>query len=387
MIRKAQPNLLRLINERAVFERVRRHGLTSRSELKRVLGVSAPTISKAVARLVEAGFLEEVGIAPGNRMGRPGMVYRLARGRVQVLGALLGVRQVTVVAASLDGDIAPENILTYEMPDSYAALIGRIATAARRLMHKPGVETLGLGISTPGGIDVRAQRVISSPNLHMLDGQSPSQDLSEKLGIDVTMFHDTVGAALAAMHYGAARDLTDFVLLGVYEGFGTSVVSGGRIIEGHDGLGGEFGHIVVDPNGPACGCGNRGCLETLGTDAAFARAVSSRVGRTLTVDDILKLVQGEKLDVRKELDRTLSYLATGIGAAINVFNPQAVLITSRMLDVAPDAFDRLRSLVGRRTLPALLSRCQVERIRPKPELNAVAGILRHLTETLGPTVS
>lgn len=387
MNRTARPHLLRQINEREVFERVRRQGPTSRAELKRVMGVSAPTVSKAVARLVKTGLLEEVGISTEGGIGRPVMVYRVARGRVQVLGASLAVERCSVVAGSLDGEIERDNALNFKTPATYDALIKEIAERAKRLMTRRGVKTLGLGISAPGEIDVPNQRVLSSPNLHLLDGRSPSRDLAKRLGIEVTMFHDTVGAGLAERDYGAAKDLTDFVRIGVHEGFGVSVVTGGRMLEGHDGLAGEFGHIVVDPDGERCGCGNRGCLETVATDAAFARAVSKRVGRDMTADEVVRLAAAGELDVQPELDRALSYLATGIGAAINVFNPQAVLVVSRMLDADPKSMDRLRQLIASRCLGPLLSRCRIERVAPNWERAVIAGIVRHLTDALGPQVS
>lgn len=387
MHRTAQPKLLRQINEREVFERVRRQGPTSRAELKRVMGVSAPTVSKAVAQLVKVGLMEEVGMATGGGVGRPVMVYRLARGCVQVLGASLAVERCSVVAGGLDGEIYHDRTSSFDTPATYDDLIREIANSTRRLMRRRGLRTLGLGISAPGEIDVPNQVVLSSPNLHMLDGRSPSRDLAQRLGIEVTMFHDTVGAGLAERDYGAARDLKDFVRIGVYEGFGVSVMAGGRFLEGHDGLAGEFGHIIVDPTGQRCGCGNRGCLETVATDAAFARAVSQRAGRQMRMDEVVRLASTGQLDVRPELERSLSFLATGIGAAINVFNPQAVLIVSRMLDADPNALNRLRELTAERCLGPLLSRCRIDRVAPNPELGALAGIIRHLTDALGPTVS
>lgn len=389
MAQTAQPKLLRQINEREVFERVRRHGPTSRAELKRVMGVSAPTVSKAVARLVKAGLLEEVGVSAGGAVGRPVTVYRVAaRERVQVLGATLAVARCSVVVGGLDGAIDQERVAAFDTPDTYERLIREIAERARQMMgRRRGVRTLGLGISTPGEIDVPNQRVLSSPNLHMLDGRSPSRDLAERLGIDVTMFHDTTAAGLAERDYGKARDLTDFVRIGVYEGFGVSVVSGGRLLEGHDGMAGEFGHIVVDPGGERCGCGNRGCLETVATDAAFARAVSRRIGRPMKLDEVLRQATAGELDVRPELDRALSFLATGIGAAVNVFNPQAVLVASRMLDADPGAMERLKELTAGRCLGALLGRCRVERAQPVGDVGTIAGIIRHVTDALGPRVA
>src|SRR5687767_3267851 len=94
-----QPSLLRRLNERAIFELLLRSGTASRAELIRSLGVTAPTVHKAVASLVEAGLVEEVGFDTTKNLGRPGMVYRVASRSVQVLGVALDVRQTSIVSA------------------------------------------------------------------------------------------------------------------------------------------------------------------------------------------------------------------------------------------------------------------------------------------------
>lgn len=385
-VRKARPNLLRRMNERTVFELIRRSGPTSRADLKRHMGVSAPTVSKAVAHLLDAGLLEEVGTAPVGGAGRPVVVYRLARGAVQVLGVTIAVRTCVVAAAGLDGQIDEQSTISFPTPTTYPKLIDAIAGAARRLMARPGISTLGLGISAPGEIDARQQRVLLSPNLHILDGRNPAEDLGNALGIEVTLVHDTVAAGLADQHYGVARDLTDFVRIGVYEGFGVSVISGGRTMEGRRGLAGELGHVTVDLNGEPCGCGNRGCLETVATDAAMARAVSKRLRRPLEVEDVIRLARAGEIDVSIELERTLAYLAVGVAAAVNLFNPEAVLVCSRMFELDPAAFDRLKAMAAARAIRPLMEDCRILRADPSGPLGSVASIIHHLTNSLGPAV-
>jgi N-acetylglucosamine repressor len=386
MARKAQPTLLRELNERAVFEVVRSRGPTSRAELTRTTGISAPTISKAVSNLTEAGFLEEVGVAPQNGAGRPGKIYRLGASKVQVLGAAIDVRRCCVAAAGLDGALQPDRTLEFPTPDSYDKLIAELADRAARLMHSGAMMTLGMGISTPGEIDTLNQRVLLSPNLHMTDGQSPRDDLRERLGLETVMIHETVGTCLAEHAYGIAKGMNDFVMVGVYEGFGVSIVSGGRLIQGKEKMAGELGHITVDLNGQPCGCGNTGCLETVATDAAFARAVSKRLGNSMEVEDVIRLAQRREIDVSVELEQTLDYLAVGIAAVINIFNPEAVLVCARLLDVDENVFERLKEKVARRALKPLMSCCRILRAEGNIRQGAIAGIIHHLTRALGPII-
>jgi N-acetylglucosamine repressor len=384
--RKISPTLLRKLNERAVFDLVRTRQPISRAELTRMSGISAPTASKVVANLLKAGLLEEVDGQGKSRVGRPSKVYRLGQHGVQVIGATIDVRRCSVLSAGLDGEFDPSQVMEFTTPATYRQLVEGLAVRASRLMRRGGVTTLGMGISTPGEVDFRSQRVLFSPNLHMTDGQSPGADLQKRLGIPTVMFHETIGTCLAARAYGAARGMDDFIMLGVYEGFGVSIVSGGKLIEGHEKMAGEMGHVTVDINGQRCGCGNTGCLETVATDIAFAQQVCKRVQRKLEVEEIVRLAREGKIDPEPELSRTLEYVAIGIAAAINIFNPQAVLVCARMLDVAPSAFDRLCQMVSKRALQPLLRNCRIIRAEGDTRQGAVAAIIHHLTHTLGPVL-
>lgn len=378
-----QPSLLRRLNERAIFELLLRAGTASRADLIKSLGVTAPTVHKAVARLVDAGLVEEVGFDTTKNLGRPGMVYRVASKTVQVLGIALDPRETSVVAAGLDGNLDESTAVRFKTPGTYAALIDTLQSQIQGFA-RPEAQIIGIGISTPGELDVKNQRVLLSPNLHITDGRSLSKDLRERTGIDAVMYHETVGTCLAEWAHGAGRGLRNFVMIGVYEGFGASVVCDGRLLHGRDGMAGELGHITVDIHGEQCGCGNRGCIETVATDQAFARRVSHRLGRQMSVEQIIEQARAGTLNVRRELNETFDYLAVGAAAAINIFNPEAVLLCSRMFDAEPDAIDRLRSMIESRALRPLRERCQIVRAEGDTRRGAIASIIHSISGSIGP---
>ncbi len=380
-----QPSLLRQLNERAIFETLLRSGSASRSDLIRTLGVSAPTVHKAVASLLEAGLVEEVGFDTTKNLGRPGKVYRVASRSVQVLGIALDPRQTSVVSAGLDGTIDSSSCIQFRTPNNYASLISSLERHVRSLATGT-VQTIGIGISTPGELDFANQRILLSPNLHITDGKSLSADLRERTGINAVMYHETTGTCLSEWSHGAARGLQHFVMIGVYEGFGTSIVADGRLLHGRDGMAGELGHITVDIHGQQCGCGNRGCIETVATDQAFAKRVSQRVGEPKSIEQIIDEASRGILNVRRELNETFDYLAIGAAAAINVFNPQAVLLCSRMFDADPDGFDRLRDMIRARTLRPMAENCSIVRAQGDTRLGAVASIIHHITGSIGPSL-
>ncbi len=384
MAGRAKPALLRQLNERSVFELLLDKGQVSRAELTRTMGVSPTTASKTVARLVRAGFLEEIGTEPVNGAGRPGRLYRLGTGTAQVLGVSIDVRKSCVLAAGLDGKPLPGSVHEFATPGTYAELMDQIGGHAEQLIGARPLPTLGIGISLPGGIDHESQTVLLSPNLHMTDGHAPGIDLAKRLGVQTVLAHEIRGACQAERSYGIARGMDNFVMVWAYAGFGAAAVVDGRLLAGKSHLAGELGHVTVERNGLQCGCGNRGCLETVATDVAFAKRVSRRLGRDLDVEEILRLVRAEQLDVGAELEETLDYLAIGIATAINLFNPEAVLVCAALLDAAPEAIDRLREKTVARTLGPLMKDCRLHRARGDTRQGAIASIIQHLTDALAP---
>ena len=378
-----QPSLLRRLNERAIFELLLRSGTASRTDLIRSLGVTAPTVHKAVASLLDAGLVEEVGFDTTKNLGRPGMVYRVASKSVQVIGVALDVRQTAIVSAGLDGAIDEPSAQRFDTPHTYAKLIDAIVSHVKTFVDRD-IQTIGIGVSTPGELDVTAQRILLSPNLHITDGRSLSADLRERTGIDAIMYHETTGTCLAEWSHGAARGMRNFVMIGVYEGFGASIVSDGRLLLGRDGMGGELGHITVDIHGERCGCGNRGCIETVATDQAFARKVSARLGSTMSIEAIIAGARSGEIDARRELNEAMDYLAIGAAAAINIFNPEAVLLCSRMFDAEPDALNRLTQRIQDRALKPLRTGCQIIRAEGDTRRGAIASVIHHISGSIGP---
>jgi N-acetylglucosamine repressor len=371
-------SLLRQLSEREVLAVLQAHGPLSRADITRHTGISGPTVTRTVSALLGAGLLEE-GDARRQALGRPGRVLRLATKSVTVLGVVLGAARCEVVSAGLDGRIHEDQVRSFATPARYADLVNAFVRHARQLMARYKTQVQGLGISMPGLLNRRERRTVFSPNLHQTNGQRLGEDLRQRLGLETAIVQESHALCLAEMTYGAARDVADFAMLDISEGLGVGVVHGGQILEGHSGLGGELGHITVDIHGKPCGCGNHGCLETVATDTALAASVSSRLRRNLTIEDLVPLLQSGTLTAEKELAEVLEYLAVGVAAVINIFNPSKVFVHGRLLDAAPDLFPGLLERTRRRTLVPSMADCEIIRARGSKRLGAIAGIIHRLT--------
>ena len=285
-----QPALLSKINERQVLRALQAQGPLSRAEVARHSGISAPTASKAVESLLRSGLLEE-GDAPEPARGRPGKKLQLASSRVQVLGLVIDAEQCRVVCAGLDGKLHDGCIESFSTPATYDALIKTSVHYAKRLMQRTDVATLGMAISIPGLLDSRQNRSLLSPNVPITNQHAPGEALSGHLGIECILVQESHALCLAERHFGAARGLDNFAMLDVSTGIGLGVMSGGRLLTGHSGLAGELGHVTVQMDGRPCGCGNRGCLETVASDAALAWLVGQKLGRKITVEETIALIR------------------------------------------------------------------------------------------------
>lgn len=384
-VANSQHAYLAKINERHLLRVIRDQGPRSRADLVRETGLSAPTVSKAAASLLSARLLEEVKCNGDSlALGRPAPKLRLATDSVQVLGIVFDVKHCSVVASGLDGEIDEERSRRVETVLDYDDLIESLVKHARTFMARPGVRTLGIGVTVPGLIDHRRGLNILSPNVRVIDGRSPGRDLSEELGIECRVIQDQHALCMAERYFGRARGLDDFAILDVSSGVGMGVMSGGRLVHGHSGFAGEIGHITVAPMGARCGCGNRGCLETVASDTALARGVSRRLGRHVDIDEIIRLARAGKLNIEKDCKDVVAYLAIGLATVINIFNPSTLFIHGQLFDADDGLFARVLEQTNDRCLAPSFADCQIIRARGSKRLGAVAGVIQYLMDSVVP---
>ena len=301
---------------------------------------------------------------------------------------MIDAEQCRLVSAGLDGLLHDARMQTFPTPATYDALIASAVERARFLMQREGVATLGMAISMPGLLDSRQGRGLLSPNVPLTNQHSPASDMAARLGIPCVVVQESHALCLAERHFGAAQDLDNFAVMDVSTGVGLGVMSGGRLLTGHSGLAGEIGHITVQLEGRPCGCGNRGCLETVASDSALAWRVSQRLGRRVTVHEILALMQsGELADdaaFQAELDETCRYLAVGLAAALNLFNPSTLFVHGKLFALDPTLFARLIDYTRARALPPAFADCCIVPARGSKRQGAIAAIIEHLTNAAVP---
>jgi glucokinase len=187
----------------------------------------------------------------------------------QAIGLDVGGTKVAAMRVAADGSIQDQALVHTPMVDA-EELLSSAAKLARSLMTD---QVRAIGVGATGLIDFAAGSLRYSPNLPYRD--VPIRDrVTEETGLPCLVDNDANVAAWAEFKVGAGRGTTDMLMVTVGTGIGGGIVSGGRMFRGAHGFGAEIGHVIVEPNGPPCGCGNLGCWEQV----ACGRAID-RLGR------------------------------------------------------------------------------------------------------------
>jgi glucokinase len=253
---------------------------------------------------------------------------------------------------------------TVETPSDLKAFVPSLQDAIGWLLEATTLPA-GAGVGCKGIIDPDSTRVETVAGaLHFLEGLR----LSELVGLpaDVPVFADNdARAALAAeMVWGAARGRQNALMLTLDKGVGGAVLAHGRMLRGHTGIAGHLGHITVDPDGPICVCGNRGCLETVSSAramegeawAAVHRGCASTLTRLFreqpqlaTCRTIFQAArEGDELS-QAVTGKAIRGLAAAIAGLLHIFDPEAVIIGGRVAEAGADLLVPLRQQVWERS--------------------------------------
>ena len=278
----------------------------------------------------------------------------------------LGGTKIACAFGTADGEIIAERTtptLSYEGPD---AVLGRIADLVNALADETGQRPTALGMGVPGLADVQNGVVKFLPNLPTNWRNVPARTVLEpRIGCPVDLLNDVRTATLGELTFGHGRDLPDvtmaFFALGT--GIGGGVVIDGKLRLGPLGAAGELGHQIILPNGPLCGCGNRGCLETLASGPAIV-AQGVRLLQSGQASRLYDIVEGDisritpremaqaaaagDADVRDVLVRAAEYLGIGVVNVIVTLHPDLVVLGGSVAGIGPLLFDTVRETVKRR---------------------------------------
>ncbi len=306
-----------------------------------------------------------------------------------VIGIDLGGTKISTALVDADGQIIAHDYRETQAEKGQALVVNRMVDAVRQVMEQADTskdQVKAVGIGAPGPLDIHAGVVVAPPNLPGWQDVPLKELIEERVGIETFLENDANAAALAEHRFGAGRAVDHMIYVTVSTGVGGGLILDGRLYHGAEGAAGEIGHITVLPNGPLCGCGNRGCLEALAAGTAIAkraREVVSQGVSTLITDlandeparITAKLVaeaaeQGD-FEAQKILSEAMSYLGIGMASLVNLFNPQIIVIGGGLSNLGERLLEPVRRGIARH---AFVASAQTVRV-VLAELGDKAGVL------------
>jgi predicted NBD/HSP70 family sugar kinase len=334
--RRSDQQRVRHRNLSTVLRLLARDGPRSRAVLAELTGLTKATISALVADLLERGLVDEVGRPGDQRRGRPATLVAVSSGYL-ALGLVIDVDHVAVCATDLTGRV----VCAERAPSDNASVSARAAIGKLQRLASPVVAELrGDGhtideatLAVPGLVDPGSGTVVVAPNLGW-EGIDTAKHLSPRLSVGLRVANEADLAAVAELALGWGRMYRDFVVVSTGVGVGAGVVMGGRVFHGAHGFGGELGHFVIDPLGPPCPCGNRGCLERYVGRRSLPAALGARD------DDEWPHAAAEAARrgaprVIAALEEVAERLARGLVSAVHLFDPEAVVLAGDLAPLSP----------------------------------------------------
>lgn len=348
---RALPNTqqgMRRRNLARVMHTVSAEGPLSRAAVASRIGLTRAAVSTLVDELIRSGLLEELGPERPGRVGRPGSALAVSGHGPAGIGAEIGVDHLAVCAVDLRGEVrsravrhganrgrAPEPVI-----EELAALVREVVAEAER----EGLWPAGLAVAVPGLVARDARTVVRAPNLDWRD-----MDLAGLLPTDfpLTVGNEADFGALAELWLGDGTP-RDFLHVSAEIGIGAAVVVDGGLLRGTRGFAGELGHVPVEPYGPECPCGGRGCLEQYAGEEAVLRAAGLEPGEDRVGLLARRAAEGDE-DVRRALRDAGTALGIALTGAVNLLDPESVVLGGALAGLAPWLLPSLEAELDRRT--------------------------------------
>lgn len=321
-IQGASSEFVRDINRRIVLNLIRTRQPISRADLARLSGLQRSTISLIVEDLVNEHWVIE---GPTGRLprGRRPTFLRLNDDRV-IIGVDLRPGETTIALANVNGKFTSQEVIATptEAQAGVDVLVRRTQALVRSLKEK---KVEGIGISLPGRFT--AGHLVFAPNLKWrdLDIRGP---ISRATGIDVELENAANACVLAAIWFDGMESCRNLVVVTVSEGIGAGILINGQLARGLNGMAGEFGHVPLDPDGPRCGCGSRGCWEVFGSNRAALRYYHESTSNAggLSFPDLLSLADQGNTRAARALEKMAHYLGRGMRMIVAGLAPERIIL-------------------------------------------------------------
>ena len=340
----------------------------SRADLARRTSLSRSTVSSIVTDLLSTSLVQEAhaGFSSGGR--RP-ILLQFQDQSSFILGIELGATHVSCVLTDLRCNVRASWSAPAPVREEPEVALKKMTMAVRSVLAAGGVhpsQVLGIGVAVPSPVDKERTGELLSLILPKWEGYNIASHLEDSFKRPVFVDNDANLGALAELWWGAGSAAKDLAYIKVATGIGAGLIMNGRIFRGSGGVAGEIGHTSIDPNGPQCICGLKGCLATLiGTPALLERAKdelrasgSDRPAPANIDELVTAALDGDPIAV-EIIHYAGGKLGVGIANMLNLLNPEMVILGGGIARAGDLLLDAVRQPIVGLSLPASIHNAEI----------------------------
>jgi predicted NBD/HSP70 family sugar kinase len=334
---------MRSSNKRFILDYIRKNGPVSKKAISGCLQMSFSAVTTFVSELLA----ENTIIARGNAKssgGRKSELFQPNPDAFYVCGADIQIDRLVILLQDFCGNLLErQEIPLNQTGEAYVAAL--LSDSVRQIYQKTSLfpdKLAGIGVSVPGIVNSGSGLVEFAPNLNW-----KQVDLQQLLPVQpVVIANEANAAAFGELYYGSAQETGNAIFLSVGHGIGSGLIFDHRLFAGRNFIAGEFGHMTLDPHGPVCRCGKRGCWETYASNEAGLRLYEQLSGRKLSgFESLIGLFLQNDAIALRVIEETVYYLGVGIANLINGLNPEMVVIGGSLGTIGDQIYPELVNTV------------------------------------------
>ena len=345
-IQKANRGLMREINRSVILNLIKTNGPISRADIANRTGLSPATVTSITGILIDEDlvFEKETGDSSG---GRPPILLDLNPRGGFVIGIKLMEMQAVAALTDLNATVL-KKIQTDIKSKEPREVVEGLVRLVYDLIKDGGIpqeRLLGVGIGLAGVVDSTRGILRKSPFLGWKDVPL-RQLMQERLNVPIFLDNDVNTLTLGEKWLDDGVHVDNFIVVTVGRGIGMGIVLNGQIFRGSAGGAGEFGHLVINPEGPLCDCGKRGCLESYLGESALLKQAQKELGSDIrTIEDLIRAAEMGDERAVNILKSSGNLLGQQLANLINLFNPRLIIISGEGVRMGDVFFDGMRHAI------------------------------------------
>ncbi|HEX8817492.1 MAG TPA: ROK family protein [Terriglobales bacterium] len=268
-------------------------------------------------------------------------------------GVDIGGTKIAVGVVDDHGHVLAKAECPTDVSRGFDHAMQRVQQLLAQCEQRAGGKMQGIGIGSAGPVDPISGFLGDVNNLPGWKGGNPVEVLSREFGVPAAMENDADAAALGELYWGAGKAKGSFLYVAVGTGIGVSVILDGKIYRGAKGFHPEIGHHILDPSGPACTCGVRGCWESLAAGPAITNWLREITppnydGRNLTAREIFERAQDSDEWARRAVEREAYYLGLGLANLITIFAPESIVLGGSVMKSADLFLGQMKEVIAQK---------------------------------------